>query len=54
MNKEAHIAALRQRHSDLDEKIRAEEAHHTYDSIAVARMKAEKLHLKEEIERLCH
>lgn len=52
MNKEAHIAALRQRHADLDEKIREEEAHHSYDSVAVSRMKAEKLQLKEEIDRL--
>ncbi len=53
MNKESHIAVLRQRHSELDERIRTEEAHHTYDSVAVARLKTEKLHLKEEIDRLC-
>lgn len=54
MNKESHIATLRQRHADLDTRIREEEAHAAYDTIAVARMKTEKLHLKEEIERLTH
>lgn len=54
MNKESHIATLRQRHIELDTRIREEEAHHTYDTIAVSRMKAEKLHIKEEIDRLSH
>lgn len=54
MNKESHIAALRQRHAELDTRIREEEAHHTYDNVAVSRMKTEKLHIKEEIERLSH
>ncbi|WP_109121806.1 YdcH family protein [Azospirillum sp. TSO22-1] len=54
MNKESHIATLRQRHAELDTRIREEEAHHSYDNVAVSRMKAEKLHLKEEIERLSH
>lgn len=54
MNKESHIAALRQRHADLDTRIREEEAHHSYDNVAVSRLKAEKLHIKEEIDKLSH
>ena len=54
MNKESHIAQLRQRHAELDTRIREEEAHYIYDQIAVSRMKTEKLHIKEEIDRLCH
>ncbi|WP_431861910.1 YdcH family protein [Azospirillum sp.] len=54
MNKESHISALRQRHAELDTRIREAESHHSYDNVAVSRMKTEKLHLKEEIERLSH
>lgn len=54
MNKEMHLDTLRQRHAELDSRIREEEAHHLYDSIAVARLKTEKLYIKEEIDRLTH
>ncbi|MGQ9365661.1 YdcH family protein [Azospirillum sp. ST 5-10] len=54
MSMESHIAALRQRHAELDEKIQREEAHVAFNSIEVQRMKMEKLHLKEQLERLRH
>ncbi|WP_084536944.1 YdcH family protein [Azospirillum halopraeferens] len=54
MSVESHIAALRQRHADLDDKIRREETHAAYNSVEVKRMKMEKLHVKEEIDRLSH
>lgn len=52
MSKESHIAALRQRHADLEEKIRREENHSAYDQVAVSRLKAEKLRIKEEIDQM--
>lgn len=54
MNLESRIAALRQRHAELDEKIQKEEAHVAFNSVEVQRMKMEKLQLKEQIERLRH
>jgi len=54
MNKDSYVETLRQRHAELDSRIREEEAHHVYDSIAITRLKTEKLHIKEEIDRLTH
>jgi hypothetical protein len=52
MGLESHISSLRQRHAELDRKIQQEESRHFFDSVAVARMKVDKLHIKEEIQRL--
>lgn len=47
-----HLKALKKRHADLEEKIRLEQAHAARNEGAVRRMKEQKLHIKEEIERL--
>ncbi|HEY0832645.1 MAG TPA: DUF465 domain-containing protein [Azospirillum sp.] len=52
MSKESHIAALRQRHTELEEKIRQQESHPAYDQTAVSKLKAEKLRIKEEIDQM--
>ncbi len=52
MSLESRLASLRNRHSVLDDKIRAEQARAMPDSQSLARMKLDKLYVKEEIERL--
>jgi hypothetical protein len=52
MSTESHIAALRQRHTELDQRIHNEEAHPAHDPVEVTRLKQEKLRLKDEIQRL--
>lgn len=49
---EAHLKALQKRHADLDEKIHKESLHAARNEQAIRRMKEQKLHVKEEIERL--
>jgi hypothetical protein len=52
MNLQSHIDALKGRHASLDSKIAAEGRRPSPDSAVLARMKLEKLRLKEEMERL--
>jgi len=52
MNLQSHIDALKGRHSSLETKIAAEDRRPRPDDSALARMKVEKLRLKEEMERL--
>jgi hypothetical protein len=49
---QAHIAALQTRHAGLDERIARESQRPMPDSALIARLKKEKLRLKEEIEGL--
>lgn len=49
---EAHLKALQKRHADLDAKIQKESTHSARNELAIRRMKEQKLHVKEEIERL--
>jgi len=52
MSLQSHLDALKGRHASLDSKIAAEDRRPAPDSAVVARMKVEKLRLKEEMERL--
>lgn len=49
---ENHLAALRNKHSDLDDQITRLSALPSSDDIEVTRLKKQKLALKEEIEHL--
>jgi len=52
MSLESRLASLRNRHAALDDKIRLEQARAHPDTQSLARMKLDKLYVKEEIERL--
>jgi len=52
MNLQSHLDALKGRHAALENKIAAEDRRPRPDDSAMARMKVEKLRLKEEMERL--
>jgi len=47
-----HIEALTKTRADLDALVRAEESHAWIDRDKVIRLKQQKLHLRDEIERL--
>jgi len=52
MNLQSHLDALKGRHANLESRIAAEDSRPRPDDTALARMKVEKLRLKEEMERL--
>ncbi len=52
MSLEAHIRELETRHQRLEEQIDELLAHPSVDDLEIKKLKLEKLHLKEEIERL--
>jgi hypothetical protein len=52
MNLQSHLDALKGRHANLETRIEAEDRRPRPDVSALARMKVEKLRLKEEMERL--
>ncbi len=52
MSLQSRIEALKGRHASLESKIVAEDRRPSPDNTALARMKVEKLRLKEEMERL--
>lgn len=52
MTIEAHLEALQRKHVALEEEISDTMARPAPDQAAVTRLKREKLHIKEEIERL--
>ncbi len=51
---ERHIEALKQKHARLDQMLRQEELRVGADSVELNRLKAMKLGVKDEIERLIH
>ena len=52
MSVSSHLDQLRHKHESLKAKIREEERRPGADHLEITAMKREKLHLKEEIERL--
>jgi hypothetical protein len=52
MNLQSHLDVLKGRHASLESKIAAEDQRPRPDDTALARMKIEKLRIKEEMERL--
>lgn len=48
----SHLQALEKKHETLEHRIAAEMSHPARDDQAVRRLKEEKLHLKEKIEKL--
>jgi hypothetical protein len=52
MSQQARLDALRERHAALEARIFDEDQRPRPDSDALTRLKVEKLHVKEEIERL--
>lgn len=48
----AHISALQKKHEELETRIRSEMKHAARDEAQIRRLKEQKLHLKERIERL--
>lgn len=52
MNVESHLDQLRMKHQGLEAAIKKEERHPGADHLHVMALKKEKLHLKEQIERL--
>lgn len=52
MNVSSHLDSLRQKHEALDIRIRDEERRPGSDSVEITALKREKLHLKEEIQKL--
>ncbi len=52
MSYSTRLDALKQRHASLDSRIQDEDHRPRPDSVALTRLKLEKLHLKEEMEKL--
>ena len=52
MGLDSHIEQLRTKHADLDELIRLEQKRPASDATRLRILKTEKLHLKEELDRL--
>ncbi len=48
----AHLSALKKRHEELELRIHGELKHAARDEAQIRRLKEQKLHLKERIERL--
>ncbi|HTJ62239.1 MAG TPA: DUF465 domain-containing protein [Alphaproteobacteria bacterium] len=54
MSLESHVSALRMKHADLDRSLGHEQNRPAPDTVAIKKLKVEKLRLKEEIDRLTH
>ena len=52
MNLASHLDQLRARHQALEIRIKEEEMHPSADHLEIVALKREKLHVKEEIERI--
>jgi hypothetical protein len=52
MSLQTHIDVLKGRHAQLEDRIADEDQRPRPDDLTLARLKVEKLHLKEELERL--
>lgn len=48
----AHLSALQRRHEELEERLQGELKHVARDDAAIRRLKEQKLHIKERIERM--
>jgi len=48
----AHLSALQRRHEELEERLQGEMKHLARDDAAIRRLKEQKLHIKERIERM--
>jgi hypothetical protein len=48
----SHLSELRKKHQKLSDTIEAEERHPGSDDLSIRQLKRQKLHIKEEIERL--
>lgn len=48
----AHLSALQRRHEELEERLQGELKHVARDDTAIRRLKEQKLHIKERIERM--
>ena len=54
MTMQAHLVELERRHQALEDKIAEALTHSSSDDLEIVEMKRQKLHLKDEIERLRH
>jgi hypothetical protein len=54
MTIKAHLTELERQHQALENEIAEALAHHSTDDLKIADLKRQKLHLKDEIERLQH
>ncbi len=54
MSLESHVIALRSKHADIDRTLGSEQNRPGADTVAIKRLKFEKLRIKEEIDRLSH
>jgi hypothetical protein len=54
MSLESHVSALRTKHAHIDRTLDHEQNRPAPDSMAIKKLKLEKLRLKEEIDRLAH
>lgn len=52
MSLDSHLTELRKKHRTLSQKVEAEQRSPSSDNLVLARMKKQKLQLKQEIERL--
>ncbi|WP_428698449.1 YdcH family protein [Stappia sp.] len=52
MSLQSHLVELKKRHSDLERKLEEAMRHPSADSLEIATLKRQKLHLKDEIERI--
>jgi hypothetical protein len=52
MSLQSHLESLKARHAELEARIEEEDQRPKPDADVMSRLKREKLHLKEEIERL--
>jgi uncharacterized protein len=50
----SHIRALKKKHDKLEEKIHEELNHPARDEQAIKKMKLERLHIQEQLERMQH
>ena len=49
---QAHLTALKKKHEDIDKKIHTEATYAAKNEQMIKRLKEEKLHVKQEIEKL--
>jgi len=54
MTMRAHVAELERRHHKLEKEISDALAHNSTDDLKIVELKRQKLHLKDQIERLQH
>jgi hypothetical protein len=52
MSMSSHLSELRKKHQALSEYIESEQRHPACDDLDIKQLKLQKLHLKEEIERI--